>query len=81
MYSKFENVPEAFSSSGDPLPRAAYAAYIARRTYISDRLEVSDKFIMQLCNLASRLLDDSLTYNICKQQNELVLVSICYMNS
>lgn len=80
MYSKFENVPEAFSSPGDPLPRAAYAAYIARRTYISDRAEVSDKFIMQLCNLASRLLDDSLTYNICKQQNDLILVSICRPN-
>lgn len=76
MYSKFENVPEVFTSIRDPLPRAAYAAYIARRTYMSDRAEVSDKFIMQLCNLASRLLDDSLTYNICKQQNEFVLVSV-----
>lgn len=75
MYSKFENVPETFTSLGDPLPRAVYAAYIARRTYISDRSEISDKFILQLCNLASRLLDDSLTYNICKQQDELVLVS------
>lgn len=75
MYSKFENVPEVFGTLADPLPKAAYAAYIARRSLISDRSDVSDKFILQLCNLASRLLDDSLTYNSCKQQNELVLVS------
>lgn len=75
MYSKFENVPEVFGTLADPLPKAAYAAYIARRSLISDRAEVSDKFILQLCGLASRLLDDSLTYNSCKQQNELVLVS------
>lgn len=78
MYSKFENVPEAFTALPDPLPRAVYAAYIARRSYISDRSEVSDKFIFQLCNLASRLLDDSLTYNSCKQQNELVLVGFLF---
>lgn len=76
MYSKTENIPEAFTSLADPLPKAAYAAYIARRSYVSDRSDVSDKFILQLCNLASRLLDDSLTYNSCKQQNELVLVSM-----
>lgn len=74
-YLKLESVPDEFVSLSDPLPKAAYAAYIARRSYISDRMDVSDKIILQLCNLASRLLDDSLTYNICKQQSELVLVS------
>lgn len=87
LYSKLEYMPRAFQlqedvseyksgSLEDPLPKAVFAAYMAKKTYISNRTHVSKKVLFRQCNLASQLLSDSLTYNICREQNELVFVSI-----
>lgn len=76
LYSKLENIPEVLHSVTDPLPKSVFAAFMARRTFISNRCQVSQKVILRQCAVASQLLNDSLTYNSCKQEQELVLVSL-----
>lgn len=72
-YSKVENMPESLSNLNDPLPRAVLAAYTARKSYLSSTT-IPLKTIYHQLEVASVLIEESLAYNSCKKQNNLVLV-------
>lgn len=74
LYSKVENIPESLLSLNDPLPKAVIASYKARKTYLSNS-KPNAKIVMYHCDLAGKFVEDSLTFNSCKQQNNLALVS------
>lgn len=76
LYSKVENIPESLLSLNDPLPKAVVAAYMARKTYLMQGTKTTQKVIMYQCDIAGQLIEDSLTFNSCKQQNGLALVSL-----
>lgn len=73
LHKHIENLPEPLASLNDPLPKAILAAYTARNTYLTDK-NVPQKIVLRHCEIASQLLEDSLNYSSCKQQNGLGLV-------
>lgn len=76
LYASVEAIPESLASLSDPLPRAVLATFISRRTFLEKSKRVSHKYILRLCDIAGRLLEDSLTYSSCKQPTGMSLVSI-----
>lgn len=75
LHKHIENLPELLLSSSDPLPKAVKAAYTARNTYLINGAKVPQKIILRQCEIASQLLEDSLNYSSCKQQNGLGLMA------
>lgn len=76
IYKKVENIPESLLCLEDPLPKAIFAVYVARKNYITVGATIPQKKILKQCDHASQLLMDSLTYSSCKPQDNLVLVSL-----
>lgn len=77
FYGKVENIPSSLSSLNDPLPKAVLAAYMTRKTYLSNNSSV--KVIYNQLDNASALIEESLAFSSCKKQNNLVLVSFYFL--
>jgi sterol regulatory element-binding transcription factor 1 len=75
IYKKVENIPESLLCLEDPLPKAIFAVYVARKNYITVGATIPQKKILKQCDHASQLLMDSLTYSSCKPQDNLVLLA------
>lgn len=73
LYAKVEHIPESLNNLSDPLPKAVLAAYTARKSYLNNNTTL--KTIYHQLDAASVLIEESLAYNNCKKQNNLVLVS------
>ncbi|KAF2879791.1 hypothetical protein ILUMI_26383 [Ignelater luminosus] len=74
LHKHIENLPELLSLLNDPLPKAILAAYTARNTYLTNK-NIPQKIILRQCEIAGQLLEDSLNYSSCKQQNGLGLMA------
>lgn len=74
LYQKIEYIPDVLALSENPLSKAVLAAYTARKSYLTKK-EVCAKQVLKQCDLATMLLEDSIRYSSCKNQNNLVLVS------
>lgn len=59
---------------------AVITAYKARKMYLSGKV-FSHKELLHKCKVAGEFVEDSLTYNTCKQQSNLALVSINKMKT
>jgi len=77
LYAGVELLPECLQQQQDPLARTVRAAFRAKRAasaFASSR-QGSFASVIRLCDIASRQLDDSLTYWSCRQPPQIVLVS------
>ncbi|KAL3265788.1 hypothetical protein HHI36_009986 [Cryptolaemus montrouzieri] len=72
LYQKIQYIPDVLALSENPLPKAVLAAYTARQVYLTKR-EVCPKDVLKLCDLATLLLEDSIRYSSCTNQDTLVL--------
>lgn len=79
LYANVEAIPESLVTLNDPLPKAVLATFISRRIFLEKSKRMSHKYILQLCDIAGRVLEDSLTYSSCKQTTGMVPVSIILM--
>jgi len=68
IYMIIENIPKDLLTINDPLPKAVLAAYECRKCYLEND-NLSPKELLRLCNHAGQLLDDSLNFSSCKEQN------------
>ncbi|KAK5643835.1 hypothetical protein RI129_007680 [Pyrocoelia pectoralis] len=75
LHQQIENLPKVLCDISDPLPKAVLAAYNARNTYLKSGNNIPQKVILRQCEVASQLLEDSLNYSSCKQQNNLGLMA------
>jgi sterol regulatory element-binding transcription factor 1 len=80
LYPRVETLPECLNDMTDPLPQAVLTAFRSRRASLNlgcrhPGNNPSNKTILRWCNMAGQYLEDSLTYNSCKQANVLVHVS------
>lgn len=73
LYEKVENIPDALVDSENPLPKAVLAAYNARKHYLSKELNLSPKRLYEMCDTATVLLEDSISYSSCRTRDNLVL--------
>lgn len=74
LYSKVENIPENLLALNDPLPKAVIAAYKARKSYLTAS-KLSPKIISYHCDIAGKFIEDSLSFNSCKQRSNLALLT------
>uniref|UniRef100_A0AAG5DJX7 BHLH domain-containing protein n=1 Tax=Anopheles atroparvus TaxID=41427 RepID=A0AAG5DJX7_ANOAO len=75
LYGHVESIPTELSQGQqDPLARALLVAFQAKRALIT-KTESDFATIFEQCNASSRLLEDSLTGNICKTPSRLKLLA------
>lgn len=72
LYRKIETINDTLANTGNLLPKAIVAAFVARRNYLND---MPPKVVLPQCDHASQLLSDSLTFSSCKKRENLVMVS------
>lgn len=79
LYARLEQqLPPPLAAHSDPLPRAIVAAVAARhllQQQIEGGTEVNVKRIMKQCEVASGLVEDSLTYGACGRPSGKVLLA------
>lgn len=79
MYSLIEDV-----QINEPLHQAVYAAFTARKSLVmarSSKRAINHKSILRQCDVAGKLLEESLSFNNCKQPTTLLLVSLSIIHS
>ncbi|XP_018326934.1 sterol regulatory element-binding protein 1 [Agrilus planipennis] len=72
LQKNVENPPSALINCSNPLPRAALEAYYAKNNCLTRNN--SHKRILPQCDVAGRLLQDSLAYSSCLKENNLALM-------
>uniref|UniRef100_A0A1Q3FJU9 Putative dna-binding protein n=1 Tax=Culex tarsalis TaxID=7177 RepID=A0A1Q3FJU9_CULTA len=74
LYSHIESAPQDLINAEDPLPKALLAVFHAKKELLT-RPHYDSIRVFQKCNAGSRLLEDSLTMNICKSPIQLKLLA------
>uniref|UniRef100_A0A0L8H136 BHLH domain-containing protein n=2 Tax=Octopus bimaculoides TaxID=37653 RepID=A0A0L8H136_OCTBM len=64
--------PKKFIGASDPLPKAVFFAYKARRRFLSSTQNISDSSILRQCDHAGRLLRESLKFEKSSDHSDVI---------
>lgn len=74
LYLHIENLPPELAQGEDPLPKALFAAFQAKRALLN-KPHYNSVNVFQNCNVGSQCLEDSLTTNIGKRPMKLKVLA------